>query len=178
MRYGRRPVLKRSVTAPTARIDRDDRVVIQVRRVNHSPIRRYRDIADEILVASACPPARQSISRAGFNSPAARKRELENRRLRSAADINLRPIRRKRQPQPARPPPARARLHAANRRVSTLIDGGLYPPFNTSRNFPSFDNRRRHRQRVQRHLRARRLQSPPVRQQKASIRLPAHALLP
>ena len=54
MRYGRRPVLKRSITMPDCGLITTTESWIQVGGVEQAAVGRERDIADEIAARCAC----------------------------------------------------------------------------------------------------------------------------
>ena len=90
MRYGRRPVLKRSITRPDCGLIDHDRVAEEVRRVDQAAVRRKRDIAREIA----------GLHFARQFQFALRVGEFVDHAARSASGVNRLPVRRKCQSQP------------------------------------------------------------------------------
>ncbi len=102
--------------------------------------------------------------------------EFEDRGARAAAHVYVISLWQKMSGRASRRRQERARFHAPQPVSSTLMDGGLYPPFRTSRYRPSGDSADDIGKRVERNLLAGWHKAPSAVEQKAAARERAHML--
>ena len=106
------------------KIDHHDGIVIKVRCIEAGAIGRNGNVADEVSVRALCLRSDNQFARAVSARPC-EKVKSKTRSLRSAADVDMLTIRRKRESQPRiRDRDARNDMRCASV-VTTLTEGGL-----------------------------------------------------